>query len=392
MVSRQDIRELAQVKLNDGRDCAISFYFEPQTPQNKSHRDEVILAKDLVRQAIQEIEKTGKNLIARADLDRILSLAEQLHGNQTRAKAVFACGNRNMWREFDLPPQLSETRLFVNRRFHLKPLASLLNTTPRLSILLLDRYKARFFSSNMDELREEEGLFRPRLRQGNSDGFAGYDGGHMQRRTEDDALHHFKAVAEHLRVAEEKGDRERLVIGCQDQTWYEFEPHLHPYSRKRLLGHFSGDPGKITKDEIRAAASRLLRQFLDQRRAQLVKEVIAQAKSNNLGVTGLRRVLRAFEMGEVQTLVMGENYSSRVVECSNCCHLDSHLIRYCPVCGSSTQELDDVCDTLIPAAILRDVELVTVKDDPELDRVGNIAALLRFRADQSKGKLSSLAS
>jgi hypothetical protein len=27
-----------------------------------------------------------------------------------------------------------------------------------------------------------------------------------------------------------------------------------------------------------------------------------------------------------------------------------------------------------------------VKDDPEFDRAGNIAALLRFRADQSKGR------
>jgi hypothetical protein len=29
--------------------------------------------------------------------------------------------------------------------------------------------------------------------------------------------------------------------------------------------------------------------------------------------------------------------------------------------------------------------LFYVKDDPEFDRAGNIAALLRFRADQSKG-------
>lgn len=158
------------------------------------------------------------------------------------------------------------------------------------------------------------------------------------------------------------------------------------------MGQFSGDPGSITNNEMRSAAGKLLNNFLKRRREQLVQEVISQAKSNSLGVTGLRRVLRAFELGEVQTLVMAENYSSRVVECSNCGHLDSHLIPYCPVCGRATQELDDVCETLVPAAILRDVELVTVKDDPELDRVGNIAALLRFRADQSNGKRSSLAS
>ena len=35
-------------------------------------------------------------------------------------------------------------------------------------------------------------------------------------------------------------------------------------------------------------------------------------------------------------------------------------------------------------AIRRDIELFYVKDDPEFDKVGNIAALLRFRADQAK--------
>lgn len=392
MISRQDLRDLAQIKLNDGRDCAISFYFEPHTPRNKSHHDEAILAKDLVRQAIQEVEKTGRNSSARADLHRILSLAERLHGNQTRAKAVFACGSRNFWREFDLPPQLPETRLFVNRRFHLKPLAAFLHDMSRISITLFDRHRARFFIMTTDELMEGESLSSPQFHRGNSEEFAGYDGDHIQRRSDDDALHHFKAIAERLRRAEEKGSFDRVIIGCQDKTWYEFEPHLHPFSRKRLVGQFSADPGSITNNEMRSAAGKLLNNFLKRRREQLVQEVISQAKSNSLGVTGLRRVLRAFELGEVQTLVMAENYSSRVVECSNCGHLDSHLIPYCPVCGRATQELDDVCETLVPAAILRDVELVTVKDDPELDRVGNIAALLRFRADQSNGKRSSLAS
>ena len=43
-------------------------------------------------------------------------------------------------------------------------------------------------------------------------------------------------------------------------------------------------------------------------------------------------------------------------------------------------------DAIIPIAIRRDIELFYVKDDPEFDGAGNIAALLRFRADQGKGR------
>jgi peptide subunit release factor 1 (eRF1) len=386
MITREDIRELAQFHTNGNEGWALSFYFEPRTPQNKSHREETILAKDLVRRALLEADKNSKNGSARADLNRILELAENLHGNQARARAVFACGSRNFWREFDLPSQLPGTQLFVNRQFHLNPLAVLLGAQPRLWVALVDRQKARFFDLRLDELKEREGMFRTLpARQGRSDGYAGYDGGHAQRRIDDEALHHFKGVAEHFSAALEKALFEKLIIGCHDTTWHELEPQLHPYVKQRLLGHFSADVSRMTNEQIREQASRILRESLEQRCHELAREAISQAKSNNRGVTGLRRVLRSLELGEVQTLLMGEKFSHPAVECTNCGHLDAHMVRYCPACGHETREMEDVTDAIIHAAIRRDIELFYVKDDPEFDRAGNIAALLRFRADQSKG-------
>jgi len=393
MITREDIRELAQFKADDPHACALSFYFEPRTPQNKSHREEVILAKDLVRDALRESERQGKNGSARADLDRILTLAENLHGNQARGKAVFACSQQNFWREFDLPPQLGQTQLFVNRQFHLKPLAELLGAQPALWIAVVDRQRARFFDLRLDELQEGEGLFRkPPLRQGRSDGFGGYDGGHSQRRVDDEALHHFKTVSEHLKNAFEAGRFEKLIIGCQDASWREFEDQLHPYLRARVLGRFAGEVANLNNEQIREYASRILRESQERRRRELVREVLDQAKSNNRGVTGLRRVLRSLELGEIQSLLIGDNFHHPAAECPNCDHLDAHVVRSCPACGHETRELEDISDAIIPLAIGRDVELFYIKDDPEFDRSGNIAALLRFRADQSKGNLTQKAS
>jgi len=140
---------------------------------------------------------------------------------------------------------------------------------------------------------------------------------------------------------------------------------------------------------VREQATHILRQSLEQHRHDLVNEVLSQAKSNAHGVTGLRRVLRSLETGEVQTLLIAESYSARAVECGSCGHLDAHMVRYCPLCGRGTRELEDVCEAILPAAIRRGIDLFFVKDEPELDHVGNIAALLRFRADQSKGGLAA---
>ena len=156
-------------------------------------------------------------------------------------------------------------------------------------------------------------------------------------------------------------------------------------SRRRLLGHFPADLTRITNEQIREHAGRILRESLDQRCRELAKEAISQAKSNARGVTGLRRVLRSLELGEVQTLLIGDKFSHLAVECTSCGHLDAHMVRHCTTCGRETRETEDVSEAIIPAAIRRDIELFYVKDDPEFDRAGNIAALLRFRADQSKG-------
>jgi peptide chain release factor subunit 1 len=383
MITREQIRELAQFQA-EGEACALSFYFQPQTPQNKSHREEAILAKDLARNALQEAEKGGRNGGIRTDLNRILDLAGHLHGNQARAKAVFACAAKNLWREFDLPPVLPGTQLFVNERFHLKPLAVLLGAQPRLWVVLVDRKRARFFDLRLDELSEREGVVHDLPRRGRSDGFGGYDGGHAERRLEDDAMHHFKNVAERLKDGFEKGNFERLIVGCHESVWPEFEPHLHPYVRQRLLGHFPADVASISNDHIREHAHRILHEWKDNRRQSLIREVLGQSQRDGNGVTGLRRVLRSLELGEVQILLLGDKFHARAIECPNCGHLDAHLARSCPVCSHETRELEDVCDAIIPQAIRRDIELFYVKDDPELDRVGNIGALLRFRADQNK--------
>lgn len=393
MITRDDIRELAQFQGDGSEHSAVSFYFEPRPPHDRSHREEGILVKDLVRKALHELEKPGKNGGVKADLERILNLAENLHGNQARGKVVFACGSRNFWREFDLPAQLPETQLFVNRRFHLKPLAQVLGTQPWLWVALVGGQKTRLFDLRLDELQERDGLLRPpSLRQEHRDGRVKYEGGHAQRRIQDEALHYFKDVAAHLREALEKGICEKLIIGCQEANWYELESQLHADVKQHLLGRFSGDIGKMSDDQIKERANQVSREATERRRNDLVAEVLGQAKGNGRGVTGLRRVLRSLELGEVQTLLVGEGFSHAAVECLGCGHLDAHIVRFCAACGRETRELEDAMDAVIPIAIRRDIELFYVQDDQEFDRTGNIAALLRFRADHGNGRALSVAS
>jgi hypothetical protein len=399
MISREQIHELAQFEDHEG--CALSFYFQPTSPRNKAHKEDAILTKDLAREALRQLEskrlegkgkdkgredkgrEKDRSESARADIERIVRLSQNLRGNGVHAKAVFACSAQGFWREYDLPAQLSGTQLLVDRHFHLKPLAHLLGASPSLGVVLLDRHRARLFELRLGELNELEGFFHPLSRRGRSDGFAGYDGGHAERRVADEARQHFKFVADFFKDALEKGMFERWILGCQEIHWSQFAPQLHSYASQKLLGRFSAEVAHVSRDEIRTQAERIFADWQQRRCSEALHETLSQARSNGRGVTGLRRVLRSLEMGEIQTLLIGDNYVAQAVECTGCGHLDAHLVSFCPVCGRETREVVDVAEAILPWVIRHDIEVFYVKDDPEFDNVGNIAALLRFRSAQN---------
>ena len=75
MVTRDQIRELAVFEADESRGaCALSFYFQPDPPQDRSHRHEAIVAKDIVKEALKSAAASGKNGSLHADLDRVLEL------------------------------------------------------------------------------------------------------------------------------------------------------------------------------------------------------------------------------------------------------------------------------------------------------------------------------
>jgi peptide chain release factor subunit 1 len=382
MITRDIIRELAAFE--SPSNCAITFYYQPATPKDQSHREESILVKDLVREALREAEKQGgKNECARKDLRRILEVAEALHGNGRRGMAIFADSARGVWREFDLPAWLPGMQLIVNRRFHLKPLASVLERVPSVCACLIDRTKARLFRYQDEQIEEVGDYFNDLPRRGRSDGWGGYDGGHAERRVNNDAKQHYKFVAENLLDLYERGVFKVLVLGCRDEQWAEIDAVLHTYLRNNFLGRFRIDPATATEEQVKDHVERILGQHLGERRNEIVREAIGQAQRNSRGAVGLRRVLRSLETGEVQILLLGDRFKAPGYDCRNCGHIDMRVVDNCAMCGQPVHEMDDIGGAIVGQAYRNGVEVMYIAEDAEFERAGHIAALLRFRADQN---------
>jgi peptide subunit release factor 1 (eRF1) len=381
MITRDDIRELANFQSAEG--CAITFYYQPSTPLNKSHKEEAIRVKDLIRNALRDAESRGKNGSTRADLERIGGMIDPLHNNGGKAKAIFACSQTGFWREFDVPAQALQPKIAISHRFHLKPLAAVLDAEQHACVLLADRTKARIFHLTSESIAEKQDFFNELTRRGKSDGWGGYDARHAERKQMNEAMQHFKAVADHIEQAFERGQCDRLLIGCRDDVWSEIEPQLQAKSRQHLVGRFRIDPKVATAEQVKEMAGEQIARFETSRKQGMIRDVVGEAQRNGRGAVGLRRVLRSLEQGEVQTLMIGSNFHAPGVKCYNCGHMDMHNAKACAVCGKPNTELEDIGDAVVGHAIRTGVEMVYINDDEEFDRIGRIAALLRFRADQN---------
>jgi len=86
---------------------------------------------------------------------------------------------------------------------------------------------------------------------------------------------------------------------------------------------------------------------------------------------------------EVQTLLMLRSFKAEAVECPNCRHLDTRMVKTCAVCAHETRELSDVSDALVDLALRNGADIRFIDGDPDMEKAGHVAALLRFRADQN---------
>ena len=382
MITREEIRQLAQFESTAG--CAISFYFQPQTPQNKSHRQEAIMVKDLVRDVLRKAERNGNHTVLRQDLEKILNIAEGLHGNHSRGKAIFACREQGIWRELDIPPRPEPSQIKVNSRFHLRPLVDANSGLPRTCIALVNRKKARIFELQDTEITQKSDLeFGPSPGVPRSDGFQGYEAGHRERHVENMVMQHFKMFAESLLMLAHRDKFDALLIGCQEDSWPEIESQLHSDLRQKLRGRFPVDVLSATPEEVRQHARRILTESMLTNQRDLINEVMGEAQRNARGAVGLKRVLNALERQEVQTLLMTRSFRAEAVECPNCRHLDTRMVKSCAVCGQETRELADVSDALVDLALRNGADIRFIDGDPDMEKRGQVAALLRFRADQN---------
>jgi len=308
------------------------------------------------------------------DLHKIEELVRGgLDRSRTRGLAIFACAAHDLWEVIPLPVPV-RNRVVINHVPAVSQLEAVLEESEAMGVLLVDRQRARMFVFELGELTERSELLDelPRDVDVRGERDLGDGANHLKDLT---AQHLRRAAEVAWRVFQEKGF-EHLAIAAPDELAGGLEGALHPYLRRRLCGRIGVAVG-AGLEEIRAAAIDMELRVERRKEADEVARLREAVATGRRGVAGLKGVLDALNDRRVERLVVSQGYTEEGWRCPQTGELAA-VGPKSKTTGADLERVEDVVEEAVEAALAQGCRVEICVDNPDLDVLGRIGALLRY--------------
>ena len=293
--------------------------------------------------------------------------------------AIFAGAEGDFFRAYPVAVSF-RNRLRVTSKPYVKPLAHLLENYSNYGVVLVDRVGARFFEYHLGELQATEGYMGEdvrKLKSGRGSSAVGMRGGQGGQRHESTiGQRNLREAAEAATGFFTDKSIRRLFIGGTSETVSQFRENLPKQLQSCLAGTFAMDMD-AGEHAVRKHTLQLLMEANAQHEKQLISSMItAQAKGNN-AVVGLDDTLQAVSDKRVQTLIVSDGYRTPGYVQSTSGFVVANLARS-PLTEAELMDVEDVVDTAVTLTLEQGGRVEVVNNNPDLERVGRIGAILRY--------------
>jgi peptide chain release factor subunit 1 len=366
MLSDHDLHELLSYPAGSP---VLSVYLntEPENGNADSH-------KLRLRSLLREVNLPE-------DESAIIRYFDHEHDWSGRSVAVFSCAAEGYFRAYPLAVPV-RSRVRINDRPHVKPLADLLDSYGGYGVILVDKQGARVFYFHLGELREQEGVLGESVhhtkrgggssapgRRGGVAGQTGYEDEVTERNMKD-----VVAFATHFFT---ENNIRRLLICGTDQNVALFKSLLSKAWQSLVVGSF---PMSMTAShqEVFEKAMQIGIEAELRREAKLVDSVITETAKGRMGVLGLDDTLEMVREGRVQSLLIRDGYRAPGYVCEGCEYLVTQVMETCPFCGASFKEIPDAVETAVRQVMQQGADVEVLHPEQGFGEGHNIGALLRY--------------
>ncbi len=369
VITEAAVRELAGFR---GQDAPVTTcYLDVDGRRLSRHGDCEQELERILRAA--RAQANGTSSVTR-DLQRIEDYVRGgIDRTTTRGLVMFSCSAHDFWRVVTLPVPV-RSRVVINPAPAVAELESVTQEFERFGVLLADRQRARVLVFHFGELVDHSELLEARPW---TDDVRGHlDRGDVGTRSDAIVTAHLRRAADIAFQVFQSQPFEHLTIGGPDSVVRALEATLHPYLRGRVCGRIQVGVG-AGMVEIREAALDVERDVERRREAVAVERLRASVASHQRGVAGLAATLQALVDHRVDQLLVSTGFSEPGWSCEACGHLGL-VGRTCRTCGSQLTPINDIVEQAVEAAMAQSCHVEICVDNPDLDVMGRIGALLRY--------------
>ena len=374
---RDTLRRLSE--LDTGGASVLSVYvdLDPSEFATADARSSAISsAVSAASQAVEEDERElshDQRIALREDVELVRDYLESADFDGTEGVAVFAAGSAGLFETLHLPFPV-DNAVVVDAAPHVAPLT--FQSEGDWYVALVSRADARFLRGGPQGLTEE-GRVSDDVHGRHDQG--GWSQARFQRSVDQDAKRHLERVAKALGQRHRRQPFQHLLVGGPEDAYSDFVELLDQELSGMLAGRVDGTDVEVaTPDQVAEAAAPAMEEHERNRQDELIGRLDERLGRGERAAAGGDDVLAALNEQRVEALLLDAGLSAPGAQCPSCGWIGSVTEGNCPADETQLEARPNVLDLAIERALAQDARVVRLRERPELESHGGIAAVLRF--------------
>jgi peptide subunit release factor 1 (eRF1) len=369
------LRQLAGFRAEKG--CAISLYVDLDPSISPTPGDAQTRVHSLLDQGEKKNNRTHQThqvrLGLKSDFGRIRAFFDnEFERDGAHGLAVFCAGLDNVWQALPLSESVPD-QLKVSRELYLAPLVPLVGRGEGAVVAVVSREQGRLYRLRAGRLDEVANLFEEQPRRHDQ---GGWSQARLQRRTDELAKDHLKAVGEELERELRRLRDPRVVVVCPEEMKRELAELLAGDARSAIIG-WTTAKAQASPVELLDAAMPVLEEWRENQESQSVERWKEEVGRNARAASGWEETLEAASDARIECLLFQEGVEHSAWVCPACGRVSLAGGR-CPLDGTEMERRDEGLDLAVHQVLAHGGQVLAVRHRQDLEPVGGIGALLRF--------------
>lgn len=313
------------------------------------------------------------------DFVRITRYLESEMPTSVQGLAIFACSAANDWFEvgnFEAP--FERNRLFVSDRFHVYPLARLIDQYRRYGVVLADTNRAQIFVFAAGRAVDRQAVENVKTKHSK---VGGWSQARYQRHEQNYHLQHAKEVVDMLeRIVREENIESVILAGDEATVIPLLREQMPKMVEEKIIDALSlgiDTPEHELLDESLTA----FRRHDSLTDMEKVARLLNEYRADDLGVGGVTETLAALSNGQVEEMLIAAKPDS--------IQYDQEEVKKVLELYRGEEPLPDeldqrsVADELVKRAnTLSSAKVTFIEDSTRLELLGGVGGFLRYRISE----------